>query len=64
MTLGEKIFQFRVNHRLSLRKLANLIGEHYNTLWRYEKKRVKKPHKTLEFSILNKLNKIEKEFLN
>lgn len=65
MTLGERMLQYRARHRISQRKLADLLGEkHINTIHRIEKGKIK-PHKANEIRLSAKMCELEeKEGLN
>lgn len=61
MTLGERMLHYRARHRMSQRKLADLLGEkHVNTIHRIESGQ-HKPHKINEIRLTEKMDKLEAE---
>ena len=61
MTLGERMLQYRARHKISQRKLAELLGEkHINTIHRNECNK-HKPHKINEIRLTEKMDKLEEE---
>lgn len=61
MTLGERMLQYRARHKISQRKLAELLGEkHINTIHRIECGK-HKPHKINEIRLTEKMDKLEEE---
>ena len=61
MTLGERMLQYRAGHKISQKKLADLLGEkHINTIHRIECGK-HKPHKINEIRLTEKMSKLEAE---
>ena len=59
--LGVRMLTYRARHRISQRKLAELLGEkHINTIYRIENG-VHKPHKINEMRLSEKMDKLEAE---
>lgn len=58
--LGVRMLTYRARHRLSQRKLADLIGENLMTIYRTENS-VCKPHKVTEIRLTEKMDKLEAE---
>lgn len=61
MTLGERMLQYRARHKISQRKLAELLGEkHINTIHRIECGK-HKPHKINEIRMSARMSELEAE---
>ena len=61
MTLGERMLQYRARHKISQRKLAELLGEkHINTIQRIECGK-HKPHKINEIRMSARMSELEAE---
>lgn len=61
MTLGERMLQYRARHKISQKKLAELLGEkHINTIHRIECGK-HKPHKANEIRMSAKMSELEAE---
>lgn len=58
--LGVRMLTYRARHRLSQRKLADLIGENLMTIYRIENGK-HKPHKVNEIRLTEKMDKLEAE---
>lgn len=58
--LGVRMLIYRARHRLSQRKLADLIGENLMTIYRTENG-ICKPHKVTEIRLTEKMDKLEVE---
>ena len=58
--LGIRMLTYRARHRLSQRKLADLIGENLITIYRTENG-ICKPHKVTEIRLTEKMDKLEAE---
>ena len=59
-SLGVRMLTYRARHRLSQRKLSDLIGENLMTIYRTENG-VCKPHKATEIRLTEKMDKLEAE---
>ena len=59
-SLGVRMLTYRARHRLSQRKLADLIGENLITIYRTENG-ICKPHKATEIRLTEKMDKLEVE---
>lgn len=59
-SLGVRMITYRARHRLSQRKLADLIGENLMTIYRTENG-ICKPHKATEIRLTEKMDKLEAE---
>lgn len=59
-SLGVRMLIYRARHRLSQRKLADLIGENLMTIYRTENG-ICKPHKATEIRLAKKMDKLEAE---
>lgn len=61
MTLGERMLQYRARHKISQKKLAELLGEkHINTIHRIECGK-HKPHKANEIRLTERMYELEAE---
>ena len=56
--LGVRMLTYRARHRLSQRKLADLIGENLMTIYRIESG-IHKPHKVNEMRLSEKMDELE-----
>lgn len=59
-SLGVRMLTYRARHRLSQRKLADLIGENLMTIYRTENG-ICKHHKTTEIRLTEKMDELEAE---
>ena len=59
-SLGVRMLIYRARHRLSQRKLADLISENLMTIYRTENG-ICKPHKVTEIRLTEKMDKLEAE---
>ena len=59
-SLDVRMLTYRARHRLSQRKLADLIGENLMTIYRTENG-ICKPHKVTEIRLTEKMDKLEAE---
>lgn len=56
--LGKRVFAYRVNHRISQREMAEMLGTYTNMIWRLESGH--KAHKATEYRLMAKLDELER----